>query len=356
MKPESKNGASLWRVALHDIRLVLIAAGGGALCFLMGIPAPWLTGAMLISALAICGFGWRIPSRPVVDTAMLLCGLLLGSTATPEALAAAAHYPASLGLMVAAVMCIIMAAGAYLVVFAKWPAQDAVLASVPGALSAVMAIALERGIGVHRIAIIQLFRLFALIAALPGLVVFSGISPSDLRPVAAVTASPQGLLALGVAGVAASMLFERLGITAPIILGATFVSAVLHGTGWVHGTLPADVAILGFVLLGTAIGGRFAGVTPRAVLEAMPVALIAFMISITVAMIFAWPAAHLAGVSYATALIAFAPGGLEAMSVLAFSMGLDPLYVGAHHLLRFLLVGFGLPVMLALMARRGGKE
>jgi uncharacterized protein len=130
---------------------------------------------------------------------------------------------------------------------------------------------------------------------------------------------------------------------------------VLHGTGQVQGTLPPDIAIMGFVLLGTAIGGRFSGVTPRMLMAAMPAAFIAFVISMAVAMAFAWPAAHLANVSYATALVAFAPGGLEAMAVLAFALGLDPLYVGAHHLLRFVLVGFGLPLGLALMSRRHRK-
>jgi uncharacterized membrane protein AbrB (regulator of aidB expression) len=62
-----------------------------------------------------------------------------------------------------------------------------------------------------------------------------------------------------------------------------------------------------------------------------------------VAFAFAWPAAWLAGVPYASAMAAFAPGGLEAMAMLAFAMGLDPLYVGAHHLARFMLLGLSMP-------------
>ena len=41
------------------------------------------------------------------------------------------------------------------------------------------------------------------------------------------------------------------------------------------------------------------------------------------------------------------------MAVLAFALGLDPLYVGAHHLLRFMPVELVLPLGLALMARNG---
>jgi uncharacterized protein len=360
LKPSPESHARTGLALFLNMRIVLAAASGGAACAALGLPAPWLTGAMLASAFAVSALRWNIPARPVVDAAMLLCGLLLGSSATPEALAAAARYPGSLMMMLLAIVFIVLATGGYLVAFAKWPRPDALLAAAPGALSAVMAIAYARGIPVPRIAIIQLFRLFALVAALPSLVVMSGIAPADLRPVQASIATPEGLMVLGAAGVAATVLFERIGITAPVILGATFASAVLHGTGLVHGTMPPPIALVGFVLLGTAVGGRFQGVSPRDLLAAMPAALIAFLISMGVAMVFAWPAAWLAGVPYATALIAFAPGGLEAMAVLAFSLGLDPLYVGAHHLLRFMAVGFGLPLALVLATqpradRKGDK-
>ncbi len=66
-----------------------------------------------------------------------------------------------------------------------------------------------------------------------------------------------------------------------------------------------------------------------------------------IAFAFAWPAAWLGGVPYATAMAAFAPGGLEAMAMLAFAMGLDPLYVGAHHLARFIVLGLAMPFIVA---------
>jgi len=43
-----------------------------------------------------------------------------------------------------------------------------------------------------------------------------------------------------------------------------------------------------------------------------------------------------------------APGGLEAMMILSFLLGLDPAYIGAHQFARFL----GIAVLLPLMARR----
>ena len=55
--------------------------------------------------------------------------------------------------------------------------------------------------------------------------------------------------------------------------------------------------------------------------------------------------------SFADGLVAFAPGGLEAMTVLALILGLDPLYVGIHHLVRFLGIGLVVPFVVAWLQR-----
>jgi uncharacterized membrane protein AbrB (regulator of aidB expression) len=58
----------------------------------------------------------------------------------------------------------------------------------------------------------------------------------------------------------------------------------------------------------------------------------------------------------AEALIAFAPGGLEAMAILAFALHLDPVFIGAHHLARFLGIGLGLPMLIRFWPRLFGIQ
>ena len=55
----------------------------------------------------------------------------------------------------------------------------------------------------------------------------------------------------------------------------------------------------------------------------------------------------------ADVVVAFAPGAQDTMMVLALALSLDPIYVGAHHLARFLVVSF----TVAFAARRmaGGR-
>uniref|UniRef100_UPI002FC7575E AbrB family transcriptional regulator n=1 Tax=Bosea sp. (in: a-proteobacteria) TaxID=1871050 RepID=UPI002FC7575E len=265
-------------------------------------------------------------------------------SATPEALAATARYPGSLFVLVIALAAIMLATGAYLRFVARWSWIDSLLAAAPGALSAVIAVAQDKGANIGRIAAIQLFRILVLVAVLPSIMKLSGGSAGGVPPLLQVISLGDMVLVLGCA-LATGLVFERLGVTAPYILGATLASAVLHGSGVVHGTLPPEIAVAVMVMLGAAMGGRVSNLKRNEIAALFPLAIGGFAVSMVVAFAFAWPAAWLAGVPYASAMAAFAPGGLEAMAMLAFAMGLDPLYVGAHHLARFMLLGLAMPLI-----------
>ena len=331
----------LWREILV---LALAAAGGGAFA-LLGMPAAWLSGSMLLSAIVALLRPLPTLRRPWFDATMVLSGTILGSAATPEALAAAARYPASLAILLLGVAAIMLATGAYLRHVARWPWIDALLAAAPGALSTVLAVAQAKGANIGRISVVQLFRLLVLVAFLPSLMQLSGASAGmpvpDIQSVGAPT-----MFGVTMAGLALGLTFERLGMAAPLMFGATFASSFLHGTGMVEGSLPMPIQIVVQILLGSTMGGRIAHIPRKELKGLFPLAIGGFAVSIGVAFLFAWPAAWLAGVSYASGMAAFAPGGLEAMAMLAFAMSLDTLYVGAHHLVRFVIIGLAMPLVL----------
>ena len=97
-------------------------------------------------------------------------------------------------------------------------------------------------------------------------------------------------------------------------------------------------------MIGAFIGQRFRGLEGMSVLRAAPAALLSFAASLALSALGAAAVTVLVGVPFGETAVAFAPGGLEAMTVLAFALGLDPVYVGVHHLARFLLVGALVPI------------
>ncbi|MGL4439168.1 MAG: AbrB family transcriptional regulator [Bosea sp. (in: a-proteobacteria)] len=335
--------SALWTSAREDILLIITAATGGLALHLASVPAGWLTGAMLLVALVSLRKPWSGPSSPVVQTGMLLSGIIIGSAATPEAVAAMSRYPGSIALLFVSMAVTVLVTGAILIRFGRWTRLDALLASAPGALSAVMAVAQETKSDMPKIAIIQFFRLFVLVAAVPSLLVIggSGAAANLAQPVLPSWLDTGLMLA---AGLALGLAFLRMGVVAPMVLGSTMSSMLLHALDLVHGSLPPPLSIFAFVILGGMIGSKLGGLDRATIGKLLPLAVVAFVASVAVAAVFAWPAAYLAGVSYGAAFVAFAPGGLEAMAMLAIVLGFDPLYVGAHHLLRFVGVGLMLPI------------
>lgn len=277
----------------------------------------------------------------------------MGAAVTPAAIAAIAQYPASLIILVIAVFAISGASAFWLTRVSGWRKDDAVLASVPGALSTVLAIAADRNAAVAPIAIVQNLRLFVLIAVLPSIVVFSGgggdmaVLIGEGMPVQ----SAAGMAFILLGGVALGAVLKSLRVAAPILLGATLVSVLSHATGFVEGVIPPVITTGGLVLIGMFIAERFRSLQRDTLRKSLTAGLGSFVIGMVVAVCFASLAAWLAGVSFANGLVAFAPGGLEAMTILALVLGLDPLYVGIHHLVRFLGIGLALPFVIAWLQR-----
>ena len=341
------------RLILSHIVQIFVAGHGGLAFHGLGVPAAWLSGSAVAATLwGLTGRGVTMP-RALSDAAMLVSGAAMGAAVTPAALAAMGRYPGSLVLLVIGVVAISSASAFGLVRLSGWGRADAVLASAPGALSTVLAIAADRKADVASIAIVQNFRLFVLIALLPSVVVLTGGGghTGALIGEGLPIESPAGMALTLLGGLAVGLGLKALGMAAPILLGATLVSTVSHATETVTGVIPPVIATGGLVLIGLFIAERFRNMERSTFRRALAAAVGSFAIGMSVAALFAALAAWVADVSFANSLVAFAPGGLEAMTVLALVLGLDPLYVGIHHLVRFLGIGLVLPVAVALLQR-----
>jgi membrane AbrB-like protein len=337
-----------------DLVQILIGTLGGWLFSALGVPGGWLSG----SAVAVILWGLTRFARPMpnalADAAMLVSGATVGASLTPEAIAAMSRYPLSLFILVVGVVVITFVSTLWLTAVSGWRKDDAVLASVPGALSTVMAVAIDRGGAVAQIAIVQNLRLFILIALLPSVVVLTGSGTVDgvMIGQGREILTPAAMATIMLLAVLVGSIFQRFGVAAPILLGATLVSTLGHATGVVRGVIPPVITTGGLILIGIFIANRFRGldyaVLPRTLLAGLG----SFTVGLFVSLVFAAAAAWSAEVGFADAMIAFAPGGLEAMTVLALLLGLDPLYVGVHHFVRFIGIGLVLPFLMTWLQKR----
>src|SRR5690606_12130755 len=120
-----------------------------------------------------------------------------------------------------------------------WRKDDAILASIPGGLPAVLAVAVDRKASVALIVIVQNLRLFILGVIMPAIVVLSGGGGETiLMAPDRETASAAGLALVLFGGLALGAVLAKLKIAAPLLLAGTFVSLAAHGFGVTHGVMP----------------------------------------------------------------------------------------------------------------------
>lgn len=327
---------------------LLSGAGGGYVFWLLHLPAPWLSGALVGSVVLIMTGVDPLVPNPVRDLGMLFAGALTGSAITPEMLQALERYPISLAILALTTIAIVVVGRYAMILLFRWDSTSAIFASVPGALSAVVAAVAETGVPMLPIVAVQAFRMFVLVAVLPSATLLA-VREVAIRPPEAIAAGQ--FLVMMLAALLISWTFQRLKVMAPFLLGGMAAAGLLHVTGAISGSLPDALTGLAMLIVGVYAGSRFSGLDGPTVRSLFLPGVLLLVVTVVVAAIGALLTARLAGVALPEALVAFAPGGLEAMVVLGLAMGLDPLYVSSHHVARFVMIAAGLPFLARFLAR-----
>jgi len=332
---------------------LLVAAAGATLATALSVPASWLSGAMIaVTAASFGRLDTRLPA-PLIEFSFVLIGIALGAGLTPELLGNIGAWPFSLVALLLAVIAVTAGARTWLVHVSGWDRETAFYAAVPGALSYVIAVAATTDADVRKVAVSQSIRIFLLVAALPTIIVaFEGGPPVAAAPLTA----PWGELALLVAvSTSAGFAFRYLRIPAGLLTGSFAGSAFLHGSGLVVGTLPQPAIILAFVLLGALVGSRFVGTSIGFLARIILPSFGAFLVATAIAAAISAGVAVVIDIPLDQAIVAFAPGGLDAMMSLALALHMDTAFVAAHQFARFAGIAFGLPFYLRWARSRPPK-
>src|SRR5260221_593443 len=181
--------------------------------------------------------------------------------------------------------------------------------------------------------------------------VLTGIAPSSPPAAATAIASPLELAELIATSVAVALLLRLIKFPASWMFGAMIGSSVLHGTGVIEGGLPPWVRAIALVGIGALIGSRFARMTIKTLLSHVNAALGSFAIAIAISAVFVAVIVLTTHVRFADIVVAFAPGAMDAMLALALTLHIDPVFVGAPRLSRFVFVTITTPGIVHLFGR-----
>ena len=338
--------------AVRVLATLVLAAIGGFFADRAGLPAGWVAGGLLaVAAASLAGFDTDFPASfraPV----FLVLGVYSGTGVTRDTIEQMQTWPASFAIL--AVSLVALIAGSYWWLNGRcgWARNDALLASLPGALSFVIAAAEGLKADMKKVAISQSIRLLILIETIPLLALFIGHT-GELNVLAMRgEAGLRDLLLLFGGGIAASLLMNALRLPGGWIIGGLLASAALFLSGVVDARLPPFLIIPCAIALGAITGSRIRpGDLALLPYLAVP-ALGAFAIAIAISAVAASTVTLLFGVDIIQTLLAFAPGALEALTVIAFQMNIDPAYVAAHHVARFVALVIAVPILARWLERR----
>lgn len=334
---------------------LLIGTLGGWIFLRLSLPLPWMLGSMTACTLAALLRAPITAPATVRPPMTMVIGVMLGAGFTPAVVESATHWlPTILGLAafvaVSGAACV-----AYFRRVAGFDMPTAYFSGMPGGLVEMVIVGEDKGGDARTIALVHSARILLVVLALPFVIWLVSGAEVGARPQFGVSivdtswTDEAWLLGTALVGAVAGHILR---LPARLLLGPMLVSAAVHIVGLTHFVPAVEIVTAAQLVLGTTIGCRFAGILPREILRILLLSLGSTVILLAITFAFAAGVSRLSEYGQVPLLLAYSPGGLAEMSLVALSLGIEVAFVAAHHIIRVFLVMIGAAPVFALVRRR----
>jgi membrane AbrB-like protein len=317
-----------------------IGLAGGLLFRKLNLPLPFMLGAMTFCTVA------ALLKAPVAAPAVIrppmsaVIGVLLGSGFSPAVVSQLPQWwPAVVGLLL-----FMLACGATVVFYFRrmggFDPTTAFFSGMPGGLVEMIELGEERGGNPRIIALVHAARILLIVMTIPFAIQWlEGVSLNRAAGSVSVFDVPfvQELWLVG-CGLAGAVLGYALKLPAKMLLGPMLVSAIVHLFGFTDFKPAFELVNAAQLVLGVVIGCRFAGTATRTVMRILALSVGSTIILIFWTVLFAVIFSRLSGHTVSTLILAYSPGGLAEMSLIALAIHAEVAFVATMHIVRILLV------------------
>ena len=347
-----------------------IGAAGGVACKAIGTPLPWLLGGMLATAAAL-GFGVRIFGRPLSFPTgprlafITIIGVAIGGTAEPGMWREVGDWWRSL-----------LAVGVFVGVaqtlnyqlfrrLAGYDKPTAYYCANPGGLIESLQMGEEAGGNVGLLTV-QHFSRVAITVTLVPLIYW--VMRGEAVGSAAGVSLEQGHGAVGAVDIlllAGCALLggwggQRIGFPAAVITGPVILSTIVHGAGLTEAQPPDWLISVGQLVIGVGLAMRFRGMSRRLLVQGIGLGALTVCLMLLVGAALAWGLSLTGEHPFQILLMCYAPGGVVEMGLIALSLGVSPVMVTLHHIIRIGFTVIAVPLagrrVLGRPARDPGQE
>lgn len=347
----------------------LICLLAGWLLKMLNLPAPFLLGSLFgtwFAGRVLLPYFPKLPALGIprwFNIAVVLgLSTLIGAAFQPEMIAKLSIWSGSVVAMLLTTLLATAAGYYYLHHIRAYDRILALLCTLPGGQAEVIALSRDLVEKDYVVAFCHLVRV-AFIASLIPLLLF--LTEGQMGVEASYTATAQlphlqNLSALDLLHFAAiaggGFLFAKL-IRLPIahLLGPLIVSSVAHLFGWVEIPRVQEFIILAQVTIGGGVGSRLAQIETREIISYLGDALVNTLILVVIYCGVALLVGRYMAIEPMKMILAFIPGGIYEVTVLALIFGYELAFVAFHHTVRLLLVFLSLPVVAGWFAKDADK-
>jgi membrane AbrB-like protein len=333
---------------------LLVGAVGGAFFAWARLPLPWLLGAMFATTAAALRHAKVHVPAPLRDVMLAAIGVMLGSRVTPEAARRLSEWPVTLA---AVAVYVALAGGASYLFLRRLGGYDPVtsfFAGMPGGINEMVVVGSEMGGDERALSLIHAIRVLLVVAVVAiwfrwvgGYNGNAGVGAmSHLADIGGIELVL--LVVAGVIGALGGLVFR---LPAAFMLGPMIASAAFHLAGWTPSRPPAEISAVAQIVLGSALGCRFSGAPLRIIRGALWKGAVATLLGLSFALLAGVVLKQLIRIPASVVLLAFAPGGIAEMTLVAFGLGIDVAFVTVHHLARVVIVFVFAPLFFRGVAR-----
>ena len=351
---------------LTDIKKMVttfvVALGTGIGFLYLGLPAPYLMGSLF----GVWATGALIkPIRQKIGIArwihipvVLGLGVLIGANFTSDALANLEKWTFTVIVMAATTIVVTAIGFIFLRRVRGYDRHLAFFCSIPGGQAEAIAMARDIVDKDYVVALFHLVRVTTVFCSTPLLLAF--VQGQD-----AVNASNTALQTMpSLFDLTLLQLIFFIGtalagyVTARIIrlpmahlLGPLSLSAALHIAGFIEIPRVNEFVILAQVVIGGAVGARLARVPFGELLSYVKDAFAASVLILSAYIIAAVGISMMMDADLLAIWLAFVPGGLYEVTLLALIFGFDVAFIAFHHTIRIMLIFISMPVMVSRLSK-----
>jgi hypothetical protein len=355
LKPIGRYFRSFARV---DYPKLILAIGlgtiGGAIFTWLEAPLAWMIGAMVATSIgALSGAPLAVP-KGLRAVMVAILGIMLGSAFKPEILDQIALWSVSIAGLVPFAIIAGVLGYAFLRRVGNYDPVSGYFTAMPGGFNEMVMVGGAMGGDERTIALSHSLRVMMVVFSVPPLfTLIGGLEPGDaarsLGPaMAELPLIDWAILAACAGGIPVAYLIR---MPAPLLTGPMMASAIIHLAGLTEGRPPALLVAAAQVVIGSFIGARFTGTRFSQIAHTAAAAVGLTLVFLAVAVAMAGLLHAITGLRFLALLLAYMPGGLAEMSLVALTLGIDAAFVSVHHVLRILLIIAAAPLAFQLIRR-----